>query len=61
MKHFLMCLLYIAALGVLSFVVGRLTRSIGFTPIVFLGSATRQSKNYGSGFMFGNGRQRSPI
>lgn len=24
MKHFLMCLLYIAALGVLSFVVGRL-------------------------------------
>ena len=61
MKHFLMCLLYIAALGVLSFVVGRLIPKHWFHADRFLGSATRQSKNYGSGFMFGNGRQRSPI
>lgn len=44
MKHFLMCLLYIAALGVLSFVVGRLIPKHWFHADRFLGSATRQSK-----------------
>lgn len=61
MKHFLMCLLYIAALGVLSFVVGRLIPKHWFHADRFPWVCTRQSKNYGSGFMFGNGRQRSPI
>ena len=61
MKHFLMCLLYIAALGVLSFVVGRLIPEALVSRRSFsLGLPPGRAKSYGSGFMFGNGRAKIP-